>query len=181
MLSIARWPFNIIQRSKIVGEIKKYKKGEIISREGDFELWMYDLLYGRVGIYADYGTENQVELSINEAPTFFGELGFLDSMPRYGTSVALEDCTVEIINHDNLSEYFDKKPAKIMAIMESLAIRARNIYKQYAMACDTIEEYLELKENGELPTEEIKERMKKYARAAKRIKTKHGSFFGLKK
>lgn len=27
-----------------MGEIRKYKKGEIISKEGDFELWMYDFI-----------------------------------------------------------------------------------------------------------------------------------------
>ena len=162
-----------------MGEIKKFKKGDIISREGDFELWMYDLLYGKVAVYADYGTNHQVQLSINEAPTFFGELGFLESMPRYGTSVALEDCTVEVINYDNLSEYFQSKPAKVMAIMESLALRARNIYRLYALSCATTEEYLECEQRGEPISEELKEKMEKFARAAKRIKTKHGRFFGL--
>lgn len=160
-----------------MGEIRHYRKGEIISREGEFELWMYDLLYGKVGIYADYGTPHQVQLSVNEAPVFFGELGFLESMPRYGTSVALEDCTVEIINHDNLSEYFSSKPAKVMAIMESLATRARNIYRLYAMCCETTEEYLELEQKGQPITDDVKARMEKFARAAKRIKTKHGRFF----
>ncbi len=162
-----------------MGEIRKFRKGEIISREGDFELWMYDLLYGRVGIYADYGTDHQIELSVNEAPTFFGELGFLESMPRYGTSVALEDSEVEIINHDNLSEYFFHKPQKVMAIMESLSLRARNIYKLYAEACSTTEEYLELEQRGEPVTSSLKTRMEKFARAARRIKTKHGRFFSL--
>lgn len=160
-----------------MGEIKEYKKGEIISREGDFELWMYDLLYGKVGIYADYGTPNQVELSVNSAPIFFGELGFLESMPRYGTSVALEDSVVEIINHDNLSQYFQNKPAKVMAIMESLALRMRNIYKLYALSCETLEEYLEVEQRGEAVTPELKERMERFAIASKRIKTKHGRFF----
>ncbi len=163
-----------------MGEIRKFKKGEIISREGDFELWMYDLLYGKVAIYADYGTDHQVELSVNNAPTFFGELGFLESMPRYGTSVALEDCVCEIINYDNLSEYFASKPSKVMAIMESLALRARNIYRLYALSCDTIEEYLETEQKGESVSEELKEKMLKFARAAKRIKTKHGFLFGFK-
>lgn len=163
-----------------MGEIRKFRKGEIISREGDFELWMYDLLYGSVGIYAAYGTPHQVELSINEAPAFFGELGFLESMPRYGTSVALEDCTVEVINHDNLSEYFSRKPAKVMAIMESLSMRARNIYRLYALSCDTMEEYVERVQNGDPIPEELKDRMIRFARASKRIKTKHGHFFGLR-
>lgn len=160
-----------------MGEIKKFKKGEIISREGDFELWMYDLLYGTVNIYADYGNPGEVLLSTNTAPVFFGELGFFESMPRYGTSVAMTDCIVEIINHDNLSEYFTNKPAKIMSIMESLATRLSNVYHMYADSCDTFEEYLETEQRGESVNQELKDRMLKYARASKRIKVKHGSFF----
>ncbi len=153
-------------------EVKKFKKGQIISKEGAFELWMYDLIYGSVGIYADYGTPNQVELSINNAPCFFGEVGFIESMPRYGTSVALEDCTVRIINHDNLSEYFDKKPAKVVSIMESLAGRLRNIYKLYALSCHTFEEFVEAEEAGDSISEDLKNRMLRFAASAKRIRAK---------
>lgn len=153
-------------------EVKKYKKGQIISKEGDFELWMYDLLLGRVGIYANYGTPDQVELSINDAPSFFGEVGFIESMPRYGTSVALEDCMVRIINHDNLAEYFDKRPAKVVSIMESLATRLRNIYKLFASACNTFEEFVETEEAGELVSAELKEKMIKFAAGAKKIRAR---------
>lgn len=153
-------------------EVKKFKKGQIISKEGDFELWMYDLIYGSVGIYADYGTPNQVELSINNAPAFFGEVGFIESMPRYGTSVALEDCTVRIINYDNLSEYFDKRPAKVVSIMESLAKRLRNVYKMFALSCHTFEEFVEAEEAGQPISEELKARMMKFARSAKKIKAR---------
>ncbi len=155
-------------------EVKKFKKGQIISREGDFELWMYDLIYGSVGIYADYGTPNQVELSVNSAPAFFGEVGFIESMPRYGTSVALEDCTVRIINHDNLSEYFDKRPAKVVSIMESLATRLRNVYKVFALACRTFEEFVETEQAGEPVSEDLKGRMVKFAKGAKKLKTHPG-------
>ncbi len=154
-------------------EVKKYKKGQIISKEGDFELWMYDLILGRVGIYANYGTPDQVELSINDAPSFFGEVGFIESMPCYGTSVALEDCTVRIINHDNLSEYFDKRPAKVVSIMESLATRLRNIYKLFTSACNTFEEFVETEEAGEPVSIELKERMIKFAAGAKKIRARN--------
>ncbi len=154
-------------------EVKKYKKGQIISKEGDFELWMYDLILGRVGIYSNYGTPDQVELSINDAPSFFGEVGFIESMPRYGTSVALEDCTVRIINHDNLSEYFDKRPAKVVSIMESLATRLRNIYKLFTSACNTFEEFVETEEAGEPVSEELKARMIKFAAGAKKIRARN--------
>lgn len=154
-------------------EIRKYKKGQIISKEGVYELWMYDLMFGSVGIYANYGTADQVELSINNAPSFFGEVGFIESMPRYGTSVALEDCAVRIINHDNLSEYFEKRPAKVVSIMESLAKRLRNIYKLFASACNTFEEFVEAEESGEPISEELKARMIKFAAGAKRIRARN--------
>ena len=56
-------------------ETKKFKKGQIISNEGDFELWMYYIVSGRVGIYGGYNTEHRVVLSVNERCSFFGELG----------------------------------------------------------------------------------------------------------
>ncbi len=153
-------------------EVKKFKKGQIISKEGDYELWMYDLIYGSVAIYANYGTPDQVELSVNNAPSFFGEVGFLESLPRYGTSVALEDCTVRVINHDNLSEYFDKRPAKVVSIMESLAERLRIIYKIFAIACNTFEEFVEKEQAGEPISEELKQRMVKFASGAKKIRAR---------
>ena len=41
---------------------KRYKKGEIICRPKEMVMSMYNILYGSVGIYFDYGTPEQVEL-----------------------------------------------------------------------------------------------------------------------
>ena len=37
--------------------IRKMKKGEVIFKEGENQMWMYALLKGSVGIYANYGTD----------------------------------------------------------------------------------------------------------------------------
>ena len=37
--------------------IRKMKKGEVIFKEGEIQMWMYALLKGSVGIYANYGTD----------------------------------------------------------------------------------------------------------------------------
>lgn len=102
-------------------EMKKFRKGEIIFREGEFQLWMYDLLYGKVALYVDYGTPDEVLVSTNEAPSFFGEVGLLESLPRYATAVALEESVCKVIKHEELSDYFAKNPAKVVSILESLS------------------------------------------------------------
>lgn len=153
-----------------------YKKGEIISHEGAFELWMYYIKSGRVGVYSGYNTEHQVVLSVNETFSFFGELGFLESMSRFGTSVALEDTEVEIISHENFNEFFRDKPERIMSILNSLSSKARDIYKLYASSCETIDEYLEAEKSGKKKSRSLFKRMHMFSYASKRINKKSKDF-----
>ena len=41
---------------------KRFKKGEIICRPKEMVMSMYNILYGSVGIYFDYGTPEQVDV-----------------------------------------------------------------------------------------------------------------------
>ena len=43
----------------IQGEERKYKKGQIILKEKSFELAIYDVMLGRVGVYMNYGTPEE--------------------------------------------------------------------------------------------------------------------------
>lgn len=38
---------------------KRYKKGEIICRPKEMVMSMYNILYGSVGVYFDYGTPSR--------------------------------------------------------------------------------------------------------------------------
>lgn len=151
-------------------EMKKFKKGEVIFREGEFQLWMYDLLYGKVALYVDYGTENEVMVSTNEAPTFFGEVGLLESMPRFATAVALEESVCKVIRHEDLSDYFAKNPAKVVSILESLSRRLDTAYKMFGEACHTFEEFVEVARDGRPVTDELKAKALRFAEGAKKIK-----------
>ena len=48
---------------------------------------MYDLFYVMVVIYVDYGRSDHLLVSTNDAPSFFGEVELLESMPRFAASV----------------------------------------------------------------------------------------------
>ena len=52
-------------------ETKTFKKGEIIFKQGDLSDCMYDILWGQVGIYADYGTPEEKLLTTLETERFF--------------------------------------------------------------------------------------------------------------
>lgn len=80
---------------------------------------MYDILYGKVALYVDYGRDEEVMVSGNEAPAFFGEVGLLESLPRFATAVALEESVCRIIRHEELSEYFIKNRQRSSACSKS--------------------------------------------------------------
>ncbi len=122
-------------------KVEKYKKGTIIFREGDLGRCMYDIHYGTVGIYTDYGTPNEKCLTTLSANKYFGELGMLNNMLRSATAVVLEEDTMlESIYADDFQELFEKNPAKIEMIIKHLSYRIRRLTYQYVDACKLVYE-----------------------------------------
>ncbi|MGN1231664.1 MAG: Crp/Fnr family transcriptional regulator [Anaerotignum sp.] len=144
--------------------IKTFKKDEVIFREGDFEMCMYDLVQGKVGIYADYEKPSQkllTELKAEECACF-GEMGLVDMMPRSATAVALEDVQVEVITGEILSEYFQENPAAVMLIMQSMSQRIRALTKDYMDACRAVTEAVEAEKTGKAKSSWFKEKVSKF-------------------
>ena len=102
---------------------------------------MYNILYGSVGVYFDYGTPEQVEVVTLREGDFFNVISFLESRPRNTTAVALEPTVVKIINHDNFSTFFQENPAKIMSLLEHMSARMRALQRAYVQACQALEKY----------------------------------------
>ena len=118
---------------------KRYKKGEIICRPKEMVMSMYNILYGSVGVYFDYGT--QVEVVTLREGDFFNVISFLESRPRNTTAVALENTIVSEITYDNFSAYFREKPAKIMSLLQHMSARMRQMQKAYVDTCHALEVY----------------------------------------
>lgn len=120
---------------------KEFKSGQVIFRQGDVELCMYDIQRGRVGIYSAYGTPEEkliAELSVGE---IVGERGLLEHTSRSATAVALEDDTILLlISEDNLKDYFLKEPEKLLLLMRNLSGRLRQINGRLADVCRRIYE-----------------------------------------
>lgn len=129
---------------------KMFQSGEVIFREGTYEPCMYQLLEGRVGIYACYGQEGETLLTELKAENgaCFGEMGLIESMPRSATAVALEDVRAEVVTRENFGAYFQEQPQRIYQVMAQMGGRIRVLSDDYLEACRAAAEVMETEKTG---------------------------------
>jgi len=119
---------------------KRFKKGQILYHAGDFELNMYNILYGSVAVYVDYGAPDERKIMEVREGDFLNVVSFLESRPRNSTVVALEPTVVSVIDIDNFGAYFRERPAKIMSLLQHMSARMRHLQKAYLEACNALKE-----------------------------------------
>ena len=136
----------------------------MIFKEGDLELCMYNICRGSVGIYANYGKEDEkllVELKAGEK-AFFGEMGMIEQEPRSATAVALEDTEVAVISSENFADYFKEQPEHIFYIMQNMSKRIRSLTNDYLDACRAVAEAVETEKSGKSKSDWFKNRVAKF-------------------
>lgn len=126
----------------------KFKKGDIIFRQGDEQDWLYEVFYGVVGLYGDYGKPEECLLRTLRENTFFGEMSVLEQKPRSETAVALEDVALKKITEEQMLGWFHNQPAFALRVMQSTSARMRDLSEEYIHMCKLIAEYEELKAAG---------------------------------
>lgn len=118
---------------------RTFDRGEVIFREGERSDCMYDIDAGRVGIYADYGTQRQKLLAELVPNMFFGEMGLFGGKTRSAAAVALEDGTcVEQIFERELPELYAKNSVKVLLILGHLSSRLRQLTNDYLRSCKAL-------------------------------------------
>ena len=137
-------------------ELKQYRKGEAIIRQGELGDCMYCVRWGRVGVYSDYGTAQERKLAELGADDFFGEMELLDKSVRSATVVALEGGTkLEVITEADFNEFFARQPAKVYLILQRLCQKLRKTTQDYLRVCHTIHEAMEAEQEGSERTAEL--------------------------
>ena len=141
-----------------------FGKDQVIFREGDNATTMYDILSGKVGIYKNYGAENEQRIIVMEAGQVFGEMGMIEYYPRSATAVALEDTVVEELGESELRDYFKTKPEKLLQLMKVLSQRVRETTQKYMDVCRVINDHekARMAKNAE-EMEKLRKEMEQYA------------------
>ena len=139
---------------------KLYKSGSIICREGEPGDCMYEVEYGRVGVYHDYGGPDEKLIAELYSNKIFGEMGLLDHAPRSATVVVLEDnTTVTTITEEDVHEYFEKNPSKVLDIAKQMCHNLRQTTRDYIEACHTVYDAVEVKKSGTKKSKSLLDRI----------------------
>ncbi len=127
---------NYGREAPVTTEVISLNKGQIIFREGDTGNYMYMIHGGSVGIYVNYGSQQENKLTTLYTDSFFGEMGLISDEKRSATAVADEDNTVlECIRREDLQNLFEKNPVKIDMILSHISHQLRRLTRDYAKAC----------------------------------------------
>lgn len=144
-------------------DIRTYRRNEVIFRQGDPGDCMYDVQYGKIGIFYDYGGPNQKKLAEVMADKVFGEMGLLDHAPRSATAVSLSDETVvDVISEKDFFEYYEKRPAKVLDLMQQMSNRLRRTTRDYIEACRTVHDAVEAEKTGKEKSGTLLESIKNF-------------------
>ena len=143
--------------------LKTCKNKEIIFREGDPGECMYDIEYGKVGIFTDYGGANEKKITELFPGQLFGEMGLIDGAPRSATAVALMDETVlDLISENDFYAYFEKQPFKVLLLMQQMCNRLRRTTQNYMEACRTVYETVQTEKAGEKKSSKLLDSIRKF-------------------
>ena len=146
-----------------------YSSGDVIFREGELQLTMYDIEKGSVGVYLDYDTEQKKQLTVLREHQFLGEMGLIEASPRSATAVALEDGTVlREIGENELYEFMQHEPERLLLIMRQLSKRIRENTEHYQEACRALFEHEEAERNGTEKSETLNQQLEPSARGRKK-------------
>lgn len=110
---------------------KTFKNGEVIIKEGDIGKSFFQLVDGNAYVYAGYGKNDQVQLSVLNAGEFFGEMAILEAYPRSATIVARGTVTAIEIPEGDMNSFFKENPDMILELMKHLGSRVQAMTKDY--------------------------------------------------
>ena len=147
---------------------KTYNKGGVIFKQGEAAKSMFDISKGKVGIYLNYGKEDEKLIAELRSGEYFGEMAVIESQTRSASAVAIEDGTaVKEINSSNFMQYMLANPAKMIMILQNMSRRIHDANSNYQEACKTIAEYMEAEKYGREKSSRLVAKMNKFAEKAK--------------
>lgn len=144
-----------------------FSAGDVIFREGEWQLTMYEIQKGCVAIVRDQGTEREETLTLLKAGQLFGEMGLLEEAPRSASAVAREDGTeVREIGEEEFYAFYEGKPALLLRLLKQLSARIRENTEKYDAACRALADCLEADRSGTEKSPALQEKLEDIGSAA---------------
>jgi len=97
----------------------KYEQGDLIIKEGDYGISIYQIIRGKVGLFTE-SEGSETHLATLGPGEIIGEMTFLSGSisPRTASARALEDCEVEALHPARLSKEYAEMPRMLKYIID---------------------------------------------------------------
>ncbi|MEW6302852.1 MAG: ATP-binding protein [Verrucomicrobiota bacterium] len=112
-------------------EVRFYKAGDPVFKEGDPGDGLYVVLEGLVQVSALVGQEQRKVLSRIGPGDFFGEMAVLDNEPRSATATAEKDTRAFFIQRQNLLSVLESSPQLSVSLVREFSLRMREFNRKY--------------------------------------------------
>jgi len=114
-------------RLKLISEVKKYKRGNILFYQGDEPKILYLLLKGSVKVYKLDSKSNEIIIHIFDTMTLIAELANLEEMPYPASAEALSSIEVLEIDYQKFKEEFLSDSKTAFEFIKSLTKKIKNL------------------------------------------------------
>jgi CRP/FNR family cyclic AMP-dependent transcriptional regulator len=104
--------------------VRRFRKGELIIREGAVEKHLLVIVAGRVQVFSEARDGRKVVIDEHGAGEYVGEMA-LDGQPRSASVAALDECEVSEVPHPQVLAFLETNPRFARHLIFKLAHRAR--------------------------------------------------------
>lgn len=123
-------PFNKLKKRELnnflnLCEIKKYRSGEVIYRQGDPPDYFYLLLQGRVAALTKE-EDKELEIEWLKRGTYFGIISLFTDWPHSVTTKSIEESFIAAVKKENFKDFLNKCPAIALDFSHSLSQRVKS-------------------------------------------------------
>ena len=148
----------------------------MIFNKGDRGDCMYEVLYGKVGIYLNYRKPNEKLLVVRGPGEFFGEIALIEIVPRTAAAVALEDETsLRIVGVKGMTPYLHERPDAMEKILYTMSERIKQGRSLYLETCGVVARFKQVVDAGETPDQELSGQIEKCLEAFDKYQKKFGA------
>lgn len=110
------------------------KAREVIMKEGDAADCLYILKSGELEILSyDKETKTHQVIGHVEPGELFGEMSFLDNLPRSATVRAINESVIYMINRNEFEKIFNEQDPLMQSLVQVLSERLRKANKRFRL------------------------------------------------
>ena len=121
-------------------KIANYAEDEIVLEQGDASKCLYKVLSGSVGLFLNYGREDEYLVGAVSAPHCFGEMTILMGKPNPYTVVALKESVLMRVPESNFEHFIQDNHQNAIMIMKTMARNLAMVNMNMNLLIDELKE-----------------------------------------